>query len=279
MILISYPSGGFGNFLYHVLTEFASNTYKPNNSNFKFDTRGTSHDTAKYTEIYFHDPLDYRLALPKTDLECLILCDNGIANDSYTQVHKHFPGAKIVRVTVDPLVRPVVYKTCVIKAQKSDPISVTELQVSTNWTDNNEPYAARENFTLLYHNWPFKWDPMDGCLNISLEQLMLNPAGVITQTINALGGSVLHQDRLTDFCSSWQVQNQQYFKIYHDWLRIGQALVYCKHIDLNDITDLHDQGYINYCIEKMYNVTIPVYDYRHWFTNTAEIEEMIKCLK
>jgi len=279
MILISYPSGGFGNFLYHALTEFSSNTYKPNNSNFEFDTKGRSHNTRKYTETYFHDPVDYKLTLPETELECLILCDNGIVNDSYTQVRKHFPFADIVRVTVDPSVRPVVYKTCVIKAQNSDPLVETEIQVSSNWTDSNESYAVRENFTLMYHNWPFKWEPVDGCLNISLEQLMLNPDHVITQTIGALGGSVLDQTLLKNLCSNWQEQNQQYFKIYHDWQRISHALVSSNHIDLGDITDLHDQGYINYCIEKMYNVTIPVYDYRHWFADTAKIQEMIECLK
>ena len=48
---------------------------------------------------------------------------------------------------------------------------------------------------------------------------------------------------------------------------------------LGENLDLHDQGYINYCIECKYDVIIPVYDYRNWFQTSIDIQEMIKCLK
>ena len=57
-----------------------------------------------------------------------------------------------------------------------------------------------------------------------------------------------------------------------------QALASGKHIDISDITNLHEQGYINYCIETKYHVTIPVYDYKDWFKSTAEISNMIEKL-
>ena len=272
MILISYPSGGFGNFLFHVLTEFADNTYKPDNSNFEFDLVGRSHQTIKYTKIYFHDR-DYTLLLPDTDKECLILCDNGINNDSYAKINTVFHGATIIRTVIDNSVRPIIYKTCVVKAQNSDTIKETKKQVNTNWIDSAKDYSIRENFTLFYHNWPFGWGPMDGCINISIEQLINSPVDTVVKLINAIKGNVLDLDlkSLTELCNNWIVSNQSYFKIYYDWQRINIALDQNRSIDLNNITDLHDQGYINYCLEKKFNYTIPVYDYRNWFQNTLEI--------
>ena len=98
MILISYPSGGFGHFVYHALTEFANNTYKPDNKDFYFDALGTSHGTVKYIPVYFHDPEDYSYELPDTDLECLLLCDNGIDNDGYKKINEFFPRAKKIKI-------------------------------------------------------------------------------------------------------------------------------------------------------------------------------------
>jgi hypothetical protein len=275
MILISYPSGGFGNFLYHCLTEFSSNTYKPGNDSFSFDLMGRSHDTKKYIPTYFLDPDNYQFTLPETNLECLVLCDNGITNDSYDKINKTFPEASIVRVVIDDAVRPVIYKTCVFKAKNSDTITETKDQVVANWSDAEEDYAVRENFTLLYHNWPFKWQADKQCINVSLEELITDPVKTIESLISTLHGKIVDKDRLLNNCKEWQCVNEKYFKIYWDWTRIAESLGSNFDIDISDITELHDQGYINYCIEKNYNRIIPVYDYRNWFKNTKDIREFL----
>jgi hypothetical protein len=272
MILISYPSGGFGNFLYYYLTEFSNNTYKPGNNNFDFDLLGTSHNTKKYTPIYFHDPDNYKFILPKTNLECLILCDNGINNDSYEKIDKTFPEAKIIRVIIDDAVRPVIYKTCVTKAQRSTTVIETNDQVFSNWPDASEDYAKRENFTLLYHNWPFKWQKNSKCINVSLENLIVDTANTIKSIISAIGGKPINLSTFIDTCERWKIANNNYFAIYWHWQQIEDALDKNLDIDLSNIIDLHDQGYINYCIEKKFNCIIPVYDYRNWFKNTKEIK-------
>jgi hypothetical protein len=270
MILISYPSGGFGNFLYHTLTEFSSNTYKPDNTNFDFDVAGRSHATAKYTPIYWNDPPEFDPMLPMTDKECLILCDNGIGNDSYDKLLQAMPGSVIVRTCIDEDVRPVIYKTCIYKALTSDTLTETIGHVVDYWQDN-KVYSIRENFTLFYYNWPFKWEPDPRCINVSLKQLIIDPVNTIVEIIHAINGSTVEMDRLQELCIQWTNNNQKYFKVYHDWNRINNALDSRQTIDLSDITDLHDQGYINYCLEKKFNYTIPVYDYRNWFSNSSEI--------
>jgi hypothetical protein len=213
--------------------------------------------------------------LPDTDLECLILCDNGINNDSYTNINKVFRDATIIRTVIDESVRPIIYKTCVVKAQNSNTIKETKQQVDSNWIDSNEDYAKRENFTLLYHNWPFKWDKDPSCINMHIEHLITNPVDTINSLIVKLGGNTIKFDQLVAICSEWSLTNFRYFKIYHDWKKIESALDNKQSVDITDITDLHDQGYINYCIECKFNVTIPVYDYQHWFSDTGQIQKML----
>lgn len=279
MILISYPAGGFGNFIYHILSEYSTNTYKVNNSNFKFDISGNSHSTQKYTLTYFHDPDDYQIVLPDTDKECLILCDNGINNDSYHKINRVFPGATIVRLCITNNVRPIIYSTCILKAMRSSLIKESQFHVNTFWTDSDEDFAVRENFTLLYHNWPFKWESAPNCINVSIESLILDPVSTLTNLIGQINGSVTDLNSLNTVCAEWQKSNKQYFEIYYHWKNINAALDNKSNLDISNITELHDQGYINYCIEQKFNVTIPAYNYRDWFKNTSEIKEMLECLK
>ncbi len=57
-----------------------------------------------------------------------------------------------------------------------------------------------------------------------------------------------------------------------------QTLDTNTNIDVSDVTELYQQGYINYCIEAKYHVTIPVYDYKDWFKSTSEISDLIEKL-
>jgi hypothetical protein len=277
IILLSYPSGGFGNFLYHVLTTFADQTVKVK-SKFNFNINGNSHNTQKYTSIYFHEPEVYtpRIFVDYLDKKILVLCDNGINNDSYTKINKVFPNATIVRTVIDEEVRPVIYKTCVIKAMGSNVLQETANQVKNRWVDSND-YSVRENFTLLYHNWPFAWDADPNCVNLSLKKLFSDPVSCITNLITDVGMSVL--PGLDELCNDWYKTNKSYFDIVANWRNIEFALDHNQPFDINSINDLHDQGYLNYCIERKFNVTIPVYDYRNWFKSTIEIQEMVQRLK
>jgi hypothetical protein len=267
-ILISYPSGGFGHFIFHVLTEHAEETVKPLSNEFKFSSTGDSHSTNVYTDIYFNDPDQYHLA--QFDKTALILCDNGINNDGYIKIRKHFPNERIVRIVIDDFVRPVIYQTCVIKAMRE---SVESQQIMSAWSDSDEDYAKRENFTLLYHNWPFKWNRINesNVINFSLEQLIKDTYTACCDLINQLGLSIYQHERLLELCQKWQEANAKYISIYNKWNEINQTLDTDADISVEDITDLHEQGYINYCLEKKFDCIIPVYDYRHWFKTTKEM--------
>lgn len=269
--VISYPSGGFGNFLYFVLTKFADRTVKIHNSNFEFSANGNSHATPKYTRSWLKDPDNYEIGFKcPEDKISLVLCDNGINNDGYDKLRLIFKDSTIVRVNIDYNTRPVIYQTCIIKAMQSDINSENIERVGNSW-DTLEPYAIRENYTLFYHNWPFKWQPDPTTLNVSLEKLITQPAETIRWLISELGCNPIDHKELNNLCADWLLKNQQYFKIYHQWNKIESALQTKSNISLDHITDLHDQGYINYRIEKMFNCVIPVYDFRDWFSDTQQI--------
>ena len=280
IILVSYPAGGFGNFIHHVLTTFADGTVKISNNNFNFRSNGDSHLLNHYCAIYFHEPNRYIPAIeidPK-DKKIVVLCDNGINNDSYEKVIKVFPNATIVRMVIDQCIRPVIYHTMVKKAMMFDIIQHHKNHVENHWSDSTEDYAVRENFTLFYHNWPFKWNPDESAINVSLEKLVIDPVATLIDLINRLGMTVVDHAGLDDLCKKWADANSTYFFVYHKSNAIMQALDTKTNIDVSDVTELYQQGYINYCIEAKYHVTIPVYDYKDWFTSTAEISDMIEKL-
>lgn len=276
IVLISYPSGGFGNFLYYVLSNFSSNTVKIETESFKFSVTGDSHSIKKYTNVYYMEPDFYELGFEvETDLKKIILCDNGIKNDSYSKISKTFPNATILRINIDKDIRPVVYHACVVKAMNMGIDTVNAKNVVSGWIDHDQNYSVRENFTLFYHNWPFKWEPVDGVVNISLEKLITDPVNCIKNIITAIGGETINEQELKSSCANWVNANKKYFDIYYDWAKIESALINNHNLNLKHITSLHSQGYINYRIEKLFEVTIPVYDYRDWFVDTNAIQKMI----
>lgn len=277
IILISYPSGGFGNFLYYVLTQFAKETVKITESKFDFSSTGDSHATKKYSTIWFKDPDKYNanLTVDPKDSYILVLCDNSINNDSYDKIRDTFPNAQILRLFISKNVRPVVYQTCVIKAMASDLNLENYNYISQFWKDHNESYTQRENFTLLYHNWPFKWEEQNGVINLSIEKLVTDTKSALMSAISSLGLTLINDAELDNLISEWKIKNQRYFTIYYKSKEVLDALETNKDISLSDITDLHDQGYINYLLEKKYNIVIPVYDYKDWFASTAEIKNEI----
>lgn len=277
IICISYPSGGFGNFLYYVLSEFADQTVKLSNNELTFSQDGNSHSIVMYTNTYFMDPDEFRLHCdidPKNN-KVVVLCDNGINNDSYDKINLTFPNAKIVRIVIDPAVRPIIYQTCIIKAVCQDLNTNHSEHVRNNWSDAAEDYAQREDFTLMYHNWSYGWEPTDSTINLSFKQLLIQPFDTIKELINQLGMQLVDEDRLKLVLADWFTANSKYFSVYFHANLILTALENKENIDISHIVDLHEQGYINYCIEKRYNIEIPVYDYRTWFQSTEQIQQAI----
>lgn len=109
-----YPTGGYGNFMYKVLTEFFENTVKVNNSNFEFSNSGNSHKTYKYTETFHlaqvrtkqNKKFEYNYQVYDEESmrqinqgkKLLVLADVGSIADNVNFIKKYFPHAKIIRI-------------------------------------------------------------------------------------------------------------------------------------------------------------------------------------
>lgn len=277
VLVINYPSGGFGNFLYHLLTAYADNTVKIGGHKFNFSATGNSHDNKRYTDPIKKLTAGYTIKfLDKTNLH-LVTHDPGIdspVSEHFQQIKEYFPNAKIVHCYLTEQIRPVIYKTFMIKAYNKDPVSYLKDAVDQQW-HSNEDYAIRENFTKLYHNWAWPWPAMPDAINFNLEKFVQNPFRAINTLIEHTSGKLINKRKCRQTLKQWYVENFKYFEIYWLWKTVNEKLDLQENFDLTPITDLHDQGYLNYCLEKKYGIEIPVYDYKNWFTNTDQILELI----
>lgn len=288
IIVIHYPSGGFGNFLFHVLTEFAKETVKIDNYKFDFSQTGNSHATKKYTKVFFHNPDQY-YPLISTKVEInnnyiLVLSDAGTgkAGENLQKVKSTFPNSQIIKVLLNNLSKVVLYKAIQTKIKKCQWGNGEEIHQHhiENFNEIITDFEIREHYTMIYHEWDIAWTtPEPGIFNLDYEGLIVDPYSTLCDLINHLGLTVINHNQLINLCTKWKESNQHIFEIYFVWQKINSALDQKQNIQIDKSLNLHDQGYINYCIEKKFNVIIPVYDYRYWFDTTADIKKMIECLK
>jgi hypothetical protein len=114
-IAIMYPTGGYGNFLYKILTDHLESTVKIEDQHFAFSSTGNSHYTRKYSEPFKLGvaqatkqlkSFSYSYELYDSDVaeqiaegkSFLILADTGNLGDNVKFVRKYFPNCQIVRV-------------------------------------------------------------------------------------------------------------------------------------------------------------------------------------
>lgn len=277
VLVINYPSGGFGNFLYHLLTAYADNTVKVGGHFFNFSATGNSHDNKRYTEPVKKLTDHYDIKFQDRNKLHLVTHDPGIDSNvanHYHEIRDFFPNAKIVHCYLTEQIRPVIYKTFMVKAYNKDPVSYHKTAVTQNW-NSNEDYALRENFTKLYHNWSWTWTAMPDVVNFNLETFVQNPFGSFKNLVENTGGRLINKNKCRETLKQWYAANFKYFEIYWIWKDLNEKLDLKQSFNLESIKDIHDQGYLNYCIEKKYNIEIPVYDYKNWFQDTDQILKMI----
>lgn len=292
IILISYPTGGFGNFIYHVLTEFADQTIKINNDHFNFSDLGNSHSTAQYTDSFWHEPDDYVPKIQKGldihNKKILVRHDPGwelSAGPIYEKTNKIFPNATIIRTVVnDDIIGFLIYEIGLTKTTDKK-IFVDIDNFIANWDQPKEDYAWREFYTLSYKELKSNkiflnltgWSAINEqrMVNLSLKDLINDPYNCLVNLIKTLGMTVIKQDSLRDLCAVWLEKHSAYFYRYKLWDTIRECIESEKNLDISHITDLQTQGYINYCVEEKFNIVIPPYDYKNWFQSTNEIKKMI----
>lgn len=260
MYYIHFPSGGFGHYMLQMMSICFEDVFCPKQEH-SFKPDGTSHDYPVHYATWKTDP--YTLS-PLHDFgmkKGLVLIDSGIDND----VDKRLP--QTVRMCIDRRARSIVYQTCREKAQNSE------------FVLEGADWEIREQFTKVYHhadaNQDFYlcgWQPVENRININISDLFFNPLQVNQQLVPLFGK--FDRGKFWTIWNDFIQANRKYYWAEHTATRMLTALRNNYNFDLLECS-LHDQGYLNYCIEKHYGVEIPAYDYRTWFTNTQDIRNMI----
>jgi hypothetical protein len=211
IIVINYPPGGFGNFLYHLFSEFANETVKVNNR-FEFSKTGNSHATWKYTQTYraqypYYPVIDHNANADGKKI--LVLCDNGLENPELDNVINTFPNAQIIRVVPNDSSRYLLMQTCTEKAAVKVLHDLSYDPLIAIW-DRSVLGPKIDLWTSIEHS---------NVHNLMLTALVLDPVKEFERLCSKLGLTVFNQDNLELFCNEWAEQNRRYiepFKEYYD---------------------------------------------------------------
>ena len=274
MYFLHYPAGGFGHYMLSLISIGFENSFCPT-SNIVFSKNGNSHLYPKHFKSWIHFSENFSLIKNFNFQNKIPVClvDSGINQDSPDLIFKKFKGARIIRMCIDKNARSIVSQTCQEKAQ-SKPYNFYS---SLDW-------EKREEFSLWYHYMDQNIDyytnnfkPDDRCININISDLFLNFENIISSLENLFGKRNL--DLINKLHNEFLLKNKKYFLAEKTWLDIDYALDNNIDFELKENYSLHDQGYINYQLEKKFNlIEIPPYSYREWFKNTQEIRHCLKSI-
>lgn len=245
-IVIMYPTGGYGNFLYYLLSEFFDNTVKVDQSSFEFNQAGNSHAVKKYTQIfslgraYYSKTLrDFSYDYQLYDLSAqeqinagkkfVVLGDVGNLGDNVIFVRKYFPKATIVRVYADSFdEKLILWANTVTKSNDEligsiykDSLHTTEgiAKFSNKSIDQvNDTDAINCMLNFFQNNFApygnFFNKPHADVINIKISQFfnVKNLSHMCDQLAQQLNLSIIHRDRL-DLILFDFVEQQKNFKL------------------------------------------------------------------
>jgi hypothetical protein len=281
LLLIHYPSGGYGFYLTRLINGFITNVVKTPDD-FLFDSVGTSHPLPlvagsihfdqNQTLISVSDQYQFDIARQKY---VLIPYCTGIQSDDITALINTFTNAKIIRLYYNDDTWPLVFQNCIIKAALETLETAVEFDSIT--FGSSDDWAKRENFFLLLknHHYRHMWNECDlpQFLNINVVDLLTDPETCLRSIANFIDGTIVDLDLLPgrhqQFLDS-NLNTVRHLEILHivKNLRLTQNL---KHID-----HLYQQAVLNFYLQLRYNFEVPPNDYSDWFTNTTDIVKMLE---
>ena len=264
---IWYPSGGFGHYLNAIISLNGDNFFKPK-GDLVFNQNGNSHEFPLAMPKY-KDHISYTKPNLDPNKNYTVLIDNGINNES-TNFLDFFPEACVIKMCYDDVTWPVVAKTHIIKAMKSQ-IS-TEMGVDPEkWPEQNA-WAQREKIFLYLRDHPLrnKWKP-----DTNMYNLMLNDLDSHDKIFNKLNSFGIKLSSFTDTWQQWWQKNHQYFLPIKQAQKIIDSVVNRDIVSLNNIHDTWDQAVIYYFIWLRFQKEVPHNDYANFFENTAQIIDWV----
>jgi hypothetical protein len=287
IIVISYPPGAGGYFLYTAITRYAQGAVHLGMPGFRFGDHGDCHHTELYIPVMWHHPDEYDLVLSKikaqdiTYNKIVVICDHGPCYDEHYQyLRSHFPQAKIVRTVLDTDMVHIVARSATEKPQSGTDM----IQMHRVIYQNTQPPVPFRRWLKDMIKSPVpggvydslqRWQPVyqKDVVDFSIRHFVYPEQDGVARLIEDLGMTVRDQDGLRDFCRQYQQANLKYYRWLLAWPSIRQALESGQDVDLSHITDVYDRCMIDLRIESTWNLQLP--DQENWFQNTREIRRWI----
>lgn len=278
-LLIQYPSGGFGHFIYGLITTCTSGVFCRADIDLQISKSGDSHALQLSVDKWIGLSPNFEFVIsdwakdsPKTHV---LLVDSSISNNEFTTVRQRFPSNPIIRMCIDYRAMPIVHQTCEHKAG-----GATDLDVYSAVT-----WESREMVSLRYHyadQHPsefylrnFKPVVDHNTINIPISWVAYN-FELLLDTLEKFIDTKFDRKKTSKIHEEFVNANKKYFMgpIWAE--RIIESLYTGSNISLTDCTSFYDQGYVNYRIEREFNLKeIPPYTFRDWFKDTDEIRKML----
>lgn len=282
LLLIQYPSGGYGYYLARLINSFVTNVVITPDL-FDFDELGTSHSLPLVIGDIHHEQkrttlnnIDAQYCTEDNQHKYIVIpyCP-GIQNDTTDNIKTNYPTAKIIRLCYFDNTWPLIFQNCIVKALKGT--TENNIEFDSSKFGSSDSWARRENFSLLFehHHYRNMWKPHvdDQFLNVDIYTLLSDPQQCLHQVANLIGGSTAQLDQLPTKHQIFFDANPNTVK-HFDILRTVQMLPEQK--SLRHIDTLYHQAVLNFYIQTKFDFTIPSNDYANWFTNTQEIVTMLK---
>lgn len=281
LLLIDYPSGGYGYYFTRLINGFVTNVVKTADL-FQFDHLGTSHWLPlvagdihfEHNRILYIIDSKYQLDIAQQKYILIPYC-TGIQNDTTENIKSNFPNAKIIRLCYKDNTWPLIFQNCIVKASMGS--IDTDIEFDDKKFGSSEDWARRENFNLIFehHQYRNMWKEHDHdrFLNIDIFELLINPVRCLQQVADFISGTILAVDMIP-------IRHQQFLDANPnttthleilrivDSLNIEQNLMHIEH--------LYHQAVMNFYIQTKFNFVIPANGYANWFTNTKEIVTMLE---
>lgn len=281
LLLINYPSGGYGFYFTRLINSFVTNIVKTNDS-FEFDQLGTSHLLPLVTG-HIHWEQNRTLHIidskyqPDVNQQKYILIPYcpGIENNITENLKHNFPKAKIIRLCYKDNTWPLIFQNCIVKAGMGN--LDTDIKFDDKKFGSSEDWARRENFNFIFNDHEFRnmWKEHshERFLNIDIFEILINPTQCLQQVANFIGSDTQMMDMLP-------IKHKQFLKANPNTITHLKILEIINSLnieqDLTHIQQLYSQAVLNFYIQLKFNFVIPTNDYNNWFTNTNEIVTMLQ---
>jgi hypothetical protein len=239
-IVVMYPTGGYGNFLYLLLSNHLESTVKLQ-SLFEFSKTGNSHAVSKHVESFLlgkqKSALHYTYQVyPAAEEQIrqgkkfLVLGDTGNQGDNVKFLKRYFTNASIVRTYAESFdEKLIIWANCMFKAYHSeiDPIYPGALLTRKGI----QSWAGRENITdqdaidcmAEFFSKDFKPygqyfnQPCNGVINVAIREFLSEDSivGMMQRVANQLGTQLVNESELRKIVRTF-ISIQQSFMLLTD---------------------------------------------------------------